>query len=80
VIKYLICFVVDFKNNAYAPSQAHLQGTQNPYTKANLAKEPALFLRFRDIPCFVGHSIQFDTTRRRANIQQRGFASAGGDE
>jgi hypothetical protein len=32
-----------------APSQAHLQGTQSRHTKANLAKEPALFLRFRDI-------------------------------
>ncbi|CAN5398547.1 hypothetical protein BH10BAC2_BH10BAC2_46610 [soil metagenome] len=27
---------------ADAPSQAHLQGTQSQYTKANLAKEPAL--------------------------------------
>jgi hypothetical protein len=55
---------------ADAPSQAHLQGAQSRHTKANLAKEPALFPRFRDTPCFVGHSIQFDTARRRANVQQ----------
>ena len=27
------------------PSQAHLQGTQSRHTKANLAKEPALYQR-----------------------------------
>lgn len=32
-------------------SQVHLQGTQGQYTKANLAKEPALF------PCFLGHQL-----------------------
>jgi len=47
--------------SADAPSQAHLQGTQSQHTKANLAKEPALFLRFRDTPCFIGHSMRFDT-------------------
>ena len=41
---------------ADAPSQAHLQGTQNRHTKANLAKEPALF------PCFrVTHLASLDT-------------------
>jgi len=29
----------------FAPSQAHLQGTQSRNTKANLAKEPALCQR-----------------------------------
>ena len=33
-----------------APSQAHLQGTRSRDTKANLAKEPALFPRFWDTP------------------------------
>lgn len=40
---------------ADTPSQAHLQGTQSQHTKANLAKEPALFQRFRDTPYFFGH-------------------------
>jgi hypothetical protein len=40
---------------AGAPSQAHLQGIQGRYTKANLAKEPALFQRFRDTLRFIGH-------------------------
>jgi len=33
-----------------APSQAHLQGTQSRYTKANLAKEPALCQRTTHTP------------------------------
>ena len=37
------------------PSQAHLQGTQSRHTKANLAKEPALFLRF------LGHTLSNKT-------------------
>jgi len=51
--------------SADAPSQAHLQGTQSRHTKANLAKEPALFLRFRDTLCHGGHipSIQVTKTK-----------------
>ncbi len=63
--------------NPYAPSQAHLQGTQSRHTKANLAKEPALFLRFRDTPYFGGHRLQFKSPRRRANIQQGVCCYAG---
>jgi len=40
-----------------APSQAHLQGSQCRHTKPNLAKEPALFLRFWDTPCHGGHRL-----------------------
>lgn len=43
---------------ADAPSQAHLQGTQSRPTKANLAKEPALFQRFWDTPCHGGHILK----------------------
>src|SRR5690606_38337964 len=44
---------------------AHLRGTQSRHTKANLAKEPALFLRFRDTPYFVGriHQVQITKTK-----------------
>ena len=52
---------------ANTPSQAHLKGTHTRHTIANLAKEPALFQRFRNTPCLGGHSMQFDTPRRRAN-------------
>ncbi len=55
-------FIVYFKKLADAPGQAHLQGTQRQHTKANLAKEPALFLRFRDTPCFVGHILSTQVT------------------
>ena len=50
---------------ANAPSQAHLQGTQSRHTKANLAKEPALFPRFLDTPNFGGHRRYSDTPERR---------------
>ena len=39
---------------ANAPSQAHLQGTQSRHTKANLAKEPALYQR-------TGNTLRLDT-------------------
>jgi hypothetical protein len=42
-----------FSPSANTPSQAHLQGTQSRYTKANLAKEPALFLRFQWTPLLL---------------------------
>jgi hypothetical protein len=45
------------KMNADAPGQAYLQDTQSRHTKANLAKEPVLFLRFRDILCDGGHGL-----------------------
>ena len=48
---------------ATAPSQAHLQGTQSRRTKANLAKEPALFLRF------LGHH-PLRWTHTRSSIHQ----------
>jgi hypothetical protein len=42
-----------------------LQGTQGRHTKANLAKEPALFPRFRDTPSHGGdrNSIQITKTK-----------------
>ncbi len=51
--------------NANAPSQAYLQGTQSQHTKANLAKEPALFQRFRDTPYFVGHRLSIQITKTK---------------
>ena len=51
--------------SANAPSQAHLQGTQSQPTKANLAKEPALFLRFRDTPCHGGHRHSIQVTKTK---------------
>lgn len=50
---------------ADAPSQAHLQGTQSRLTKPKLAKEPALFPRFRDTLCCGGHIllIQYTMTK-----------------
>lgn len=47
--------------------QAHLQFAQSHPKKANLAKEPALFLPFRDTPNFGGHRFQLKSQRRRAN-------------
>lgn len=67
------------KIKADAPSQAHLQGTQSQRTKANLTKEPALFLRF------LGHTLlrwthtfnsKYQDEGRTANI---GFAKMGVD-
>ena len=58
---------------ANAPSQAHLQGTQNPYTKANLAKEPALFQRFRDTPYLVGHIHSVRHTKTKGEHTTVGF-------
>ena len=51
--------------NANAPSQAHLQGTQSHHTKANLAKEPALFQRFRDTPCHGRHILSIQITKTK---------------
>jgi hypothetical protein len=47
------------------PSQAHLQGTQSRHTEANLAKEPALFLRFRDTPYLVGNKLSVRHTKTK---------------
>ena len=47
------------------PSQAHLQGTQSRHTKANLAKEPALFQRFRDTLCHGGHRHSIQVTKTK---------------
>lgn len=44
-------FIVYFKKLAVVPGQANLQGTQSLQKKANLVKEPALFLCFRDTLC-----------------------------
>ncbi len=66
------------KSVSYAPSQAHLQGTQSQHTKANLAKEPALFPRFLDTPYFGGHIHYSDTPERRANVQQGVWQNTGG--
>jgi len=50
--------ILNFKNNlTYAPSQAHLQGTQSRHTTANLAKEPALCHR-------TENTLRFDTDPR----------------
>jgi hypothetical protein len=51
---------------ADAPSQAHLQGTQSRHTEANLAKEPALFQRFR------GHTLLWWTHTFNSNHQDEG--------
>ena len=50
---------------AHAPSQAHLQGKQSRHTKANHAKEPALFLRFRDTACFIGQILSVRHTKTK---------------
>ena len=42
-----------------------MQGAQSRHTKANLAKEPALFPRFRDTPCFVGHILSIQITKTK---------------
>jgi hypothetical protein len=46
-----------------APSQAHLQSAQRRHTEANLAKDPALFPRFRDTPYFSGQRRHIDTPK-----------------
>ena len=48
-----------------APSQAHLQGTQSRHTKANLAKEPALFLRIRDTLRHGGYILSIQVTKTK---------------
>src|SRR5438552_6990971 len=53
------------KGLANAPSQAHLQGTQSRQTKANLAKEPALFLRFQDTHYFAGHILSVQSIKTK---------------
>jgi hypothetical protein len=55
----------DAVDSADAPSQAHLQGTQSRHTEANLAKEPALFQRFRDTPCHGGYSLSIQVTKKK---------------
>lgn len=50
---------------ADAPSQAHLHGAQSRHTKANLAKEPALFLRFRDTLRHGGHILSIQITKTK---------------
>ena len=63
----------------YAPSQAHLQGTQSRHTKANLAKEPALCQR-------TGNTLRCDTDphyrrpRRKGMRTTRGLAIVGRDK
>jgi hypothetical protein len=52
-------------SNSNAPSQAHLQGTQSRHTKANLAKEPALFLRFRNLLHLIGHRYSIQVTKTK---------------
>ncbi len=52
-------------NKGTAPSQALLQGTKSRHTKANLAKEPALFLRFRDTLRHAGHSHSIQVTKTK---------------
>ena len=52
-------------SKANAPRQAHLQGTQSLGTKANLAKEPALFLRFRDTPYLGRHILSIQSTKTK---------------
>jgi len=65
---------------ANAPSQAHLQGTQNRHTKANLAKEPALCRRFRDTPYFVGHIPSIQVTKTKGEHTTGGLAKYGQTE
>jgi len=42
-----------------------LQGTQSRHTKANLAKEPALFQRFRDTLRHGGHRHSIQVTKTK---------------
>ena len=42
-----------------------MQGSQSRHTKANLAKEPALFPRFRDTPCHGGHRHLIQVTKTK---------------
>ncbi len=65
------------KHLANTLSQAHLQGTLKPDTKANLTKEPALYPRFFDTPNFGGHRRCSDTPERRANVQQIALRTYG---
>ena len=65
---------------ANAPSQAHLQGTQSRHTKANLAKEPALFLRFRDTLRFGGNIHSLRHTKTKGEHTTGGLAIWRGDE
>ncbi len=58
---------------ADTPSQAHLQGTQSRLTNANLAKEPALFLRFRDTLCHGGHIPLIQSTKTKGEHTTGGF-------
>jgi hypothetical protein len=50
-----------------------LQGTQSRHTKANLAKEPALFLRFRDTPCHGGHRLSIQITKTKGEHTTSGL-------
>jgi hypothetical protein len=65
---------------ANAPSQAHLQGTQSQHTEANLAKEPALFPRFRDTPYFGGHRHSIQVTKTKGEHTTGGLAKYGQTE
>jgi hypothetical protein len=62
--RYKQDYAVNTKANA--PSQAHLQGTQSRHTKANLAKEPALFLRF------LGHTLSNRTQYAAGHTPTKG--------
>ena len=62
-----------------APSQAHLQGTQSLHTDANLAKEPALFQRFRDTLRHGGHIPSIQITNTKGEHTTGGFMQVGQD-
>jgi len=57
-----------------------LQGSQCQHSKANLAKEPALFPRFRDTPYSVGHNLSTQITKTKGEHTTKVFAKAGLDK
>lgn len=71
-IKRSLYKIANDVSKAVTPRPAHLQGTQSRHTKANLAKEPALFPRFLDTPDFGGH-IHYGDTPKEGRTYNRGF-------
>jgi hypothetical protein len=57
-----------------------LGGTQSRHTKANLAKEPALFQRFRVTPCHGCHILSIQHTKTMGEHTTWDFAAMLADE
>jgi hypothetical protein len=56
------------------------QGAQLHHTKANLAKEPALFRRFRDTPYFGGTKLSIQVTKMKGEHTTFGLLAMLADE